>query len=109
MRTLTFQAEQKKDIGDGYVISESGKRLERVLVSKKLFPLSLKSYDGKNKEINRIFIDKKIPLRERKKWPVIVDKFGVLLLVIGIKKLYNEVYDFDDKLIDFYVCKSKGE
>lgn len=98
-----------KKISDEYCLSSSGKKLERVIVAKDRFPLFLKNYDGNNKEINRIFINKKIPLRERKKWPVIVDKFGDLLLVIGIKKFYNELYDFNENQIDFYVCKNKGE
>lgn len=98
-----------KQIGDNYVIKNSGKKLEKVIVSKDLFPLYLKNYDGKNATINRIFIDKKIPLRERKKWPVIVDKFGALLLVIGIKKFYNEESQFEDEKVDFYVCENKGE
>ena len=101
-------AELKK-ISDEYSLTSSGKKLERVIVTKDRFPLFLKNYDGNNKEINRIFINKKIPLRERKKWPVIVDKFGDLLLVIGIKKFYNELYDFNENQVDFYVCKNKGE
>jgi tRNA(Ile)-lysidine synthetase-like protein len=98
-----------KKINESFVVSKNGKKLERVVVEERQFPLFLKNYDGKNKDINRIFIDKKIPLRERKSWPVIVDKFGELLLVIGIKKFYNEVYDFNGNLKDFYVSKNKGE
>ena len=93
----------------GFCISDKGKKLERVVVSKENFPLYLKNYDGSNPKINRLFIDKKIPLRKRKTWPVIVDKFGSLLLVINIKKFYNEVWDFPGNYIDFYVCKCKGE
>lgn len=104
-----IKSEKSVDFSKEYYISDVGKRLERVVVSKKQFPLYLKNYDGKNKDINRIFIDKKIPLKERKRWPVIVDKFGALLLVIGIKKFYNEVYDFGADKIEFYMCKNKGE
>lgn len=100
---------EKKEICDEYVIKDIGKRLERVVVSKNRFPLQIKNYDGKNKDINRIFIDKKIPLRQRKNWPVIVDKFGALLLVIGIKKFYNELSQFEEDRVEFYVCKNKGE
>ena len=92
-------------ISDDYYISDKGKKLERVIASKEQFPLYLRNYQGNDKKINRIFIDKKIPLRERKNWPIIVDKFGGLLLVIGIKKFYNELYDFKGNQIDFYVCK----
>lgn len=93
----------------GYYISEVGKKLERVIATREQFPLYLKSYDGNDAKINRIFINKKIPLRKRKTWPVVVDKFGALLLVIGIKKFYNEVCDFNGNIIDFYICENKGE
>ena len=93
----------------GFFISENGKKLERVVASKDQFPLYLKNYDGTNPKINRVFINKKIPLRQRKTWPVIVDKFGSLLLVINIKKFYNQVWNFPGNYIDFYVCKCKGE
>ena len=93
----------------GYTIKKSGKKLERVIIEDNRFPLYLKNYDGSDKVVNRIFINKKIPVLERKKWPVIVDKFGVLLHVIGMKKIYNEVYDSNVNLIEFYICESKGE
>ena len=67
----------------------------------------MKNYNGSDKKINRLFIDKKIPVRKRKSWPVIVDKFGCLLLVIGIKKFYNELCDIDGDLVDFYVHASE--
>ena len=91
------------NIGDKFVISDSGKKLEKVVVSREEFPLYLKSYDGKNKDINRIFIDKKIPLRKRKNWPVITNKFGTLLLVINIKKFYNNLDDFANEIVEFYI------
>ena len=100
---------ENKYISEEYSISNAGKKLEKIEVTKEQFPLYLKNYDGKNKSINRIFIDKKIPLRHRKTWPTIVDKFGELLLVIDIKKFYNNMRDLQDDLIEFYVCKNKGE
>lgn len=97
------------NIGNRFVISDSGKKLEKVVVRKDEFPLYLKSYDGKNKDINRIFIDKKIPFRKRKNWPVITNKFGTLLLVINIKKFYNILSNFSEEIIEFYVKENKGE
>lgn len=99
----------KLEDDSGYYISKFGCKLEKVIARKDQFPLYLKNYDGNNKKINRIFINKKIPLRERKQWPIIVDNFGGLLLVINIKKFYNEVCNCNESLIDFYVCKNKGE
>ena len=101
-----------KCIGDRFVVSSEGKKLEKVMVSKNNFPLYVQNYNGDNAKINRIFIDKKIPLKERKNWPIIVDKFGGLLLVIGIKKFYNELCDFDGDIVEFYIHdseKNKGE
>lgn len=98
-----------KELGNGFYISNKGAKLERVVIDESMFPLYLKNYDGSNKIVNRLFINKKVPLRYRKSWPVIVDKFGGLLLVIGIKKFYNETCDYDGNLVDFYICKNKGE
>jgi len=104
--------EKEKKVNEDFYITTKGKKLEKVVVSKEQFPLNLKNYDGSNKDINRIFIDKKIPLRLRKSWPVIVDKFGRLLLVVNIKKFYNDECGLDKKSVEFYVCqnnKDKGE
>ena len=110
--SYVIENNKASNVGDRFVISNEGKKLEKVVIEESRFPLYVKNYDGNNKKINRIFIDKKIPLRKRKSWPVIVDKFGVLLLVIGIKKFYNELYDFDGGIVEFYIHDSeqnKGE
>ena len=101
--------ESRVYVGEGYYVSNQGKKLEKLMVSKDMFPLYLKNYKGDNKKVNRIFIDKKIPLRERKNWPIIVDKFDRLLLVIDIKKFYNELWDCKEDHIEFYISKNKGE
>lgn len=98
----------EKSIGEEFFIDEKGRKLERVVARKEDFPLYLKNYDGNNKEINRLFINKKIPSRERKKWPVVVDKFGRLLLVIDIKKFYNDVCNCESH-VEFFIKKRKGE
>ena len=93
----------KTNISDRFIITNEGKKLEKVIARRDEFPLYIKSYDGKNKEINRIFIDKKVPLRKRKNWPVITNKFGTVLLVINIKKFYNILGNFSDEIIEFYI------
>ncbi len=98
---------ENKKITDEFYIASSGRKLEKVVVRQNDFPLYLKNYDGNNSKVNRIFINKKIPLRLRKKWPIIVDKFGALLLVIDIKKFYNEVWDESENPISLYVCKKR--
>ncbi|MFA5603857.1 MAG: tRNA lysidine(34) synthetase TilS [Bacilli bacterium] len=56
------------------------------------------------KKINDIFIDEKVPIEERKSWPVVVDSTGVIVWLPGLKKskfdkLKNEKYDI---IIKYY-------
>ena len=46
--------------------------------------------DGKQKKINRIFIDQKIPAGERKNYPVLTAEDGTILALLGIRT--NEKY-----------------
>jgi tRNA(Ile)-lysidine synthase len=43
-----------------------------------------------SKKLKDIFIDEKIPLRKRDKWPIIVDNNDEILWLIGMKKGYPE-------------------
>lgn len=43
----------------------------------KITPIGLKG----TKKVNRIFIDKKVPKRERDEWPIVVDKDGEILWI----------------------------
>lgn len=55
----------------------------------------IKTKIGK-KKVNRIFIDEKIPMSLRKTWPLLVDREGNVLWVIGIQKPeFNQL--FSDK------------
>lgn len=45
----------------------------------------VKGLDGR-KKVKDIFIDKKIPLYERDKWPLVVDQQGNVLWIIGLTK-----------------------
>ena len=38
------------------------------------------------KKVNRLFIDEKIPLAHRKKWPILVANTGEILWVLGLRK-----------------------
>ena len=76
---------------------------------KDLFPLKIESYKGDNKIINRLFIDKKIPLSERKRWPIVKDKLGRVLLVLNIEKFYNNLYSCDEDVIEFYIRRKVKE
>jgi len=96
------------DIGD-FMICDKGNKLEKVSVRKDLFPLVMESYKGDNKIINRLFIEKKIPISERKFWPIIKDKLGNVLLVLNIKKFYNNIDSNCDNIIEFYIRRKEEE
>ncbi|WP_077329977.1 tRNA lysidine(34) synthetase TilS [Virgibacillus siamensis] len=44
-----------------------------------------------SKKLKDIFIDAKVPLTERDKWPVVVDNNGTVLWLVGLKKRIPEV------------------
>jgi tRNA(Ile)-lysidine synthase len=94
------------DIGM-FEISDDGRKLEKLVVSRDLFPLTLESYKGDDKIINRLFIDKKVPISERKCWPIVKDKLGRVLLVLNIKKFYNIIDSNCDNMIEFYIRKKR--
>ena len=93
----------------GFEIASKGRKLEKVVVSKEMFPLTLESYRGDDSVINRLFIDKKIPVSERKCWPIVKDKLGRVLLVLNIKKFYNIIDSNCDNMIEFYIRRKEEE
>lgn len=96
------------ELGD-FIICDIGKKLERVVVDKEMLPLTLESYNGDNPLINRLFIEKKIPISKRKCWPIVKDKLGNVLLVLNIKKFYNNI-DFNcENTIEFYIRRKEEE
>ena len=96
------------ELGD-FVICDTGKKLEKIVVDKELMPLTLESYSGDNPIINRLFIEQKIPISKRKCWPIVKDKLGNVLLVLNIKKFYNNI-DFNcDNMIEFYIRRKEEE
>ena len=92
-----------------FEISNCGKKLEKVIVKKDLFPLTLENYKGDNKIINRLFIEKKIPLSERKGWPILKDNLGRVLLVLNIKKFYNIIDSDCEDVVEFYIRRKEKE
>ena len=94
---------------DGFQICDSGKKLEKVVASKDMFPLVIESYKGDNQKINRLFIDKKVPVSERKRWPIVKDKLGRVLLVLNIEKFYNNLCLNEEEKVEFYIKKKVEE
>ncbi|MCL8210169.1 tRNA lysidine(34) synthetase TilS [Spiroplasma attinicola] len=72
-------------------VPTSGK-FQALHVNKEEFPLTIKNNSGKEqiivsfgtKKINRLFIDNKIPYRQRQTWPVIVNAQNQIISVPGL-------------------------
>ncbi|MFO1441908.1 tRNA lysidine(34) synthetase TilS [Bacillus sp. Bva_UNVM-123] len=52
--------------------------------------MSLQGMEG-TKKVKDIFIDRKVPLLERKEWPIVTDSKGQILWVPGLKKFNHTV------------------
>lgn len=96
------------NIGE-FELCDNGRKLEKVIVSKEMFPLVIESYRGDNKIVNRLFIDKKIPISQRKRWPIVKDKLGRVLLVLNIEKFYNNLCLNEDQKIEFYIRRKRED
>ena len=89
----TFQIVEKEDSDSNYVC-----RLDSTEVSLPLYvrnrcsgdKIAVKNLNG-SKKIKDIFIDSKIPLKDRESWPILVDSNDTILWVPGLKKSkYNK-------------------
>ncbi len=108
-KEFSYSIDGEKGVIGDFVVCDTGKKLEKVVVRKEMLPLTLESYKGDNPQINRLFIDKKIPISERKCWPIVKDKLGNVLLVLNIKKFYNNI-DFNcENMIEFYIRRKEKE
>lgn len=60
-----------------------------------------------SKKVKDIFIDSKIPLKERDRWPVVVDSSGTIVWIPGLKKSkYDKKKDeFHDITIEYHHIK----
>lgn len=75
-----------------FTIQEHGTMIEGVSLTEDDFPITIRSYQAGDfiqlrfgkKKLNRWFIDRKIPLEERKKWPVMVNAQGNIIFVSKI-------------------------
>ena len=75
-----------------FKLSKSGSRFESVHLDLCDYPITIRNYkEGDSikmrygtKKINRFFIDNKISHLDRKKWPVMLNSNGDIILVPGI-------------------------
>ena len=73
-------------------ISKEGSNFEAVTLKENDFPITIRNYRNGDKivmtygtkNINRFFIDKKIPQYLRKTWPVVLNATGEVILVPGL-------------------------
>ena len=80
-----------------FKIVDKGLKMHGIYVSDDDFPLTIRSYknDDKiklkegNKKITRLFIDKKVPLFERNKFPVIENKNHEIIFVYKLYRKYG--------------------
>ena len=72
-----------------FTLSNKGKKIESLTLSKSDFPITIRSAKASDsiklrygtKKINRFFIDKKIPHRQRNCWPVVVNCEGDVIFI----------------------------
>jgi len=103
--TICYPVEEKKY--KQFSVSLSGERKDLISVNKADFPITIRNARTSDKKVNKLFKDKKIPLFERRSWPVIVDKNGVVILVLKLDILYNEKVTFKDEKIQLYIRESE--
>jgi tRNA(Ile)-lysidine synthase len=58
--------------------------------------MTLKGMQG-SKKLKDIFIDQKVPVRDRDQWPVITDKMDCIIWLPGLKKSSFEGIDTSTK------------
>jgi tRNA(Ile)-lysidine synthase len=58
--------------------------------------MTIKGMQG-SKKLKAIFIDQKVPVQERNKWPVLTDKEECIIWLPGLKKSSFEGIDYTAK------------
>ncbi|MGB4613697.1 MAG: tRNA lysidine(34) synthetase TilS [Erysipelotrichaceae bacterium] len=77
---------------DYFTISDTGKTIEGISVKDDEWPITIRNYrEGDSiklrfgtKKISRWFIDRKIPINERKLWPIVLNNKNEVIMVPGI-------------------------
>lgn len=86
-----IENENLQRVGE-YEVRDHGEKREGVQVQEDEFPLMLRSAKVSDeitlsfgtKKLSRWFIDQKIPKAKRKSWPVLCNKHGEIIFVVGI-------------------------
>ena len=77
---------------DYFQIRDAGSKIEGVTVSKNDYPLTIRNFRQGDrivmrfgtKAVNRFFIDRKIPLKERLCYPIVTNRLGEVIFVPGL-------------------------
>jgi tRNA(Ile)-lysidine synthase len=91
--SYSYQLEKGQKLKTPYFeISDEGQTIQRIGVWEDEWPLTIRSYQPSDaiqlryghKKVNRFFIDRKIPQRQRLVWPVVENCRGEIIFVHGI-------------------------
>jgi len=100
-----------------FTILKVGDGKHQLKLNKEDFPLTIRPYyeddyielkDGK-KKISRVFIDHKIGWTKRKKWPIVINSKGLILLVCGLTKHYNYSKSREDFDSEIYIYEKVND
>lgn len=88
------------DKHDYFYLSDTGHLNEGIALTKKDFPITIRTYQkgdsivthGGTKKVSRLFIDYKIPKNQRDIWPIVVRFDGTILLIPHIAKNIGYLY-----------------
>lgn len=83
-----------------FKLTDKGLKMHGIFVSEEDFPITIRNYkvDDKiqlkegNKKVSRLFIDKKIPVNERKMLPIIENKHKEIIFVYKLYRKYGLKY-----------------
>lgn len=103
--TIDYPVEEKNY--KEFSVSLSGNEKDLISVNKDAFPITIRNARTSDKKVNKLFKNKKIPLLKRRSWPIIVDKNGVVILVLKLDILYNDRVTFKDEKIQLYIRESE--
>ena len=78
---------------------KKGPRNCGVYIDKTMYPIRLRNFRKGDviamkfghKKVSRLFIDYKVPLQLRKKWPILTDRDGNILLIPNIAKNLSQI------------------
>lgn len=82
-----------------FKLSKEGPRNCGVYIDKTMYPIKIRNFRKGDviamkfghKKVSRLFIDYKVPLQLRKKWPILTDRDGNILLIPNIAKNLSQI------------------